>query len=88
MHSFSYTFHILHRRIGITLYNLHVYPYTFFIVHQNTTIINNSSTSHVQMGSLEVQFYYMFWFVEPSSGNTYRQQFLKLLNCNECEYIL
>jgi hypothetical protein len=30
-----------------------------FIVRQNT-IINTSFTSHVQMGLLEVQFYYMF----------------------------
>jgi hypothetical protein len=31
-----------------------VLAYTFFIVCQNTIIINNSSTSHVQMGLLEV----------------------------------
>jgi hypothetical protein len=59
-----------------------------FIVRQNTTIINDSSTLHVQIGLLEVQFYYMVRLVEPSPGNTYRQQFLKLLNCIECEYIL
>jgi hypothetical protein len=65
-----------------------VLAYTLFIDRQNTTIINDSSTLHVKMYLLEVQFYYMFWLVEPSSGNTYRQQFLKLLNCIECEYIL
>jgi hypothetical protein len=62
--------------------------YTFFVVRQNTTIINNSSTSNLQMGLLQVQFYYMFRLVEPSSGNAYRQQFPKLLYCIECEYIL
>jgi hypothetical protein len=29
-----------------------------FIVRQNTTIINNSSTLHVQMGLLEVKLYH------------------------------
>jgi hypothetical protein len=43
-----------------------------FIVRQNTTIINNSSTPHVQMGLLVAQVYYRFWLVQPSSGNTYR----------------
>jgi hypothetical protein len=57
----------------------------FFIVHKNTTIINNSPTSHVQMGLLMVHIYYMFQLVEPTSGNTYRQQFLKLLNCIMCD---
>jgi hypothetical protein len=45
--------------------------YIFFIVRQNTTIINNSSTSHVQMGLLEVKFYYNFRLLEPSSDNIY-----------------
>jgi hypothetical protein len=56
-----------------------VLAYTSSISQQSTTVIDNSSTSHVQMGLLEVQFYFMFWLVEPSSGNTYQQQFLKLL---------
>jgi hypothetical protein len=60
----------------------------FFIVQQNTTIINDSSTLHVQMGLLEVQFYYMFRLVEPSSGNIYRQNFLKLLNCIEPKHVV
>jgi hypothetical protein len=59
-----------------------------FVDCPDTTIINDSSTLHVQIDLLEVQFYYMFQLVEPSSGNTYQQQFLKLLNCIECEYIL
>jgi hypothetical protein len=59
-----------------------------FIDCQNTTIINDSSTLHMQMGLLEAQFYYMFRLVQPSSGNTYRQQSLKLFNGTECEYTL
>jgi hypothetical protein len=31
-------------------------------------------------GFIVVQFYYSFRLVEPSSGNTHRQQFIKLLN--------
>jgi hypothetical protein len=70
--------------VTFRLSQYHLFLYNFFIVRQNTTIISNPSSSHEQMGTI----YYMFRLVEPSSGNTYRQQFLKLLNCTECEYIL
>jgi hypothetical protein len=36
--------------------------------------------------SLLVVFCYMFRLIEPSSGNTYRQQSLKLSNCIEYEH--
>jgi hypothetical protein len=56
-----------------------VLAYAFSTVRQNTTIFKQLIHITCVNGFTEIQLYYMFRLVEPSSGNTCLQQFYQII---------